>query len=243
MPVLEADREGEETPVSPPTGTGTEVAASLTQEVASDMASGVRVEEVTTVSYGDEVTTIPWPVSWSAVWVGTLSAIALALIFGLVGTAVGAHHVGHPFATWKDVGFWTLVWSVFSAFLSFALGGWVATKVAGFRRSETAMLHGAIVWLVAVPLLLVLLSFGATTYLGSWYGGLAGTPAWVVQPPVAAQDSLAAARAARNTATAAVVALLLGLVGGVIGGWMASGEPMTFTHYRTRPARSATGGW
>ena len=207
------------------------------------MASGVRVEEVTTVSYGDEVMTNPWPVSWSAIWVGTLSAIALALIFGLVGTAVGAHHVGRPFATWKDVGFWTLVWSVFSAFLSFALGGWVATKVAGFRRSETAMLHGAIVWLVAVPLLLVLLSFGATTYLGSWYGGLAGTPAWVVQPPVAAQDSLAAARAARNTATAAVVALLLGLVGGVIGGWMASGEPMTFTHYRTRPARSATGGW
>jgi hypothetical protein len=26
--------------------------------------------------------------------------------------------------------------------------------------------------------------------------------------------------------------LLLGLVGAVIGGWMASGEPMTFTYYR-----------
>ena len=208
------------------------------------MASGVRVEEVTTVTYGDGPMTNPWPVSWSAVWVGTLSAIALALIFGLAGTAVGAHHIGHPFATWKDVGVWALVWSVFSAFLSFVLGGWVATKVAGFRRSETAMLHGAIVWLVAVPLLLVLLSMGATTYLGSWYGGLAGTPSWVVQPPpAAAQDPVAAAHAARNTATAAVAALLLGLVGGVIGGWMASGEPMTFTHYRTRPARSTTGGW
>jgi hypothetical protein len=42
---------------------------------------------------------------------------------------------------------------------------------------------------------------------------------------------------------AAVTALLLGLVGGVIGGWMASGEPMTFTYYRTRPVRSGTGGW
>jgi hypothetical protein len=29
----------------------------------------------------------------------------------------------------------------------------------------------------------------------------------------------------------------------VIGGWMASGEPMTFTYYRTRPVRSGTGGW
>lgn len=207
------------------------------------MATGVRVEEVTTVTYGDGTMMKPWPVSWSAVWIGTLSAIALALIFGLVGTAVGAHRVGHPFASWKDVGFLALVWSIFGAFLSFVLGGWVATKVAGFRQSETGMLHGAIVWLVAVPILLVLLSLGASTYLGGWYGGLAGTPAWVVQPPVAAQDPVAAANAARNTATAAVTALLLGLVGGVIGGWMGSGEPMTFTHYRTRPVRSGTGGW
>ena len=39
---------------------------------------------------------------------------------------------------------------------------------------------------------------------------------------------------ARNGAMAAFAALLLGLIGSVIGGWMASGERMTFTHYRTR---------
>ena len=196
------------------------------------MATGVRVEEVTTVTYGDgTMTNHPWPVSWSAVWVGTLSAIALALIFGLVGTAVGAHRVGHPFATWKDVGFWTLVWSVFGAFLSFALGGWVAAKVGGFRRSESAMLHGAIVWLVAVPLLLALLSLGAATALGGWYGGLSGVPAWAAAVPPADPEI---ARMMRNTAVATVVALLVGLIGSVIGGWMASGEPMTLTYYRSR---------
>ena len=40
--------------------------------------------------------------------------------------------------------------------------------------------------------------------------------------------------ATRNNALATTVALLLGLVGSVLGGWMASGEPMTFTHHRTR---------
>jgi hypothetical protein len=30
------------------------------------------------------------------------------------------------------------------------------------------------------------------------------------------------------------MSLLVGLIGSVIGGWMASGEPMTLTHYRTR---------
>jgi hypothetical protein len=31
-----------------------------------------------------------------------------------------------------------------------------------------------------------------------------------------------------------VAALLLGLVGAVLGAWMGSGEPMTFTHCRRR---------
>ena len=62
-------------------------------------------------------------------------------------------------------------------------------------------------------------------------------------PAAAAVQDPNAALAARNAALAAVTALLLGLMGGVIGGWMGSGEPMTFTHYRTRPLRAGTEGW
>jgi hypothetical protein len=204
----------------------------------------VRVEEVTTVTYGGsrEVFT-PWPLSWSAVWVGALSAVALALVFGLVAVAVGAHRVGQPLGSWGEVSFVALAFSVLGSFLAFALGGWVAAKVAGIRRAETAMLHGAIVWLVAVPIVMLLASLGAAGYLGGWYAGLAGAPpAAAAQTYAAAQDP-AAALAARNAALAAVTALLLGLMGGVIGGWMASGERMTFTHYRTRRDRAAAGGW
>lgn len=207
-----------------------------------DTASGrMKVEEVTMVTYGDEAVEVraAWPLSWSAVWVGTLAAIALALIFGLVGIAVGAHRVGQPLGAWHDMSFLALTWSVFGAFISFVVGGWAAAKVGGFRRSEPAMLHGAIAWLIAVPVLVAMTSLGAAAYLGTWYSGLAGTPVWAA---AAAQDP-GAALAARNAALAAVTALLLGLVGGVVGGWMGSGEPMTFTHYRTRPARSGTEGW
>jgi hypothetical protein len=204
----------------------------------------VKVEDVTAVSYGGAAAapTAPWPLSWSAVWVGTRSAVALALIFGLVGIAVGAQRIGQPFGPWREVSLLALLFSVFGAFLSFVLGGWVAAKVAGLRRSETAMLHGAIAWLVAVPILMMLAAFGASAYFGAWYGGLAGTPTWAVTVAAATQDPAAAA-AARNGALAAVTALLLGLMGGVIGGWLGSGEPMTFTHYRTRQARAGTGGW
>lgn len=205
----------------------------------------VRVEEVTTVTYGGgrQETFFPWSLSWSAVWVGTLSAVALGLIFGLVALAIGAHRVGQPLASWREVSFVALASSVLGSFLAFALGGWVAAKIAGIRRSETAMLHGAIVWLVAVPIVMVLASMGAAGYLGGWYGGLAGLPPAAAAQAYAAASDAAAATAARNAALAAVTALLLGLMGGVIGGWMGSGEPMTFTHYRTRRDRAAAGGW
>jgi hypothetical protein len=98
---------------------------------------------------------------------------------------------------------------------------------------------------VGDSLLVAFAGLGAGGYFGGWHAGLAGTPAWTVSTATAIQsgtvdqlqlDSVEreAARVARNHALGAVTALLLGLVGGVIGGWLASGEPMNFTHYRTR---------
>jgi hypothetical protein len=54
-------------------------------------------------------------------------------------------------------------------------------------------------------------------------------------PPVRAlADNPGLAEGLRNDALATVAALLIGLVGAVLGGWMASGEPMSLTHYRVR---------
>jgi hypothetical protein len=214
---------------------------------------------------------VHWSVNWSAVWVGALAAVAAVLLFGLVGIALGAHLLGpeHRVVDVKKLGLGTLAFSVFGAFLSFALGGWVAGKIAGILRSEPAMLHGAIVWLVAVPVLVLLAGLGAGGLFGGWYAGLAGTPAWAApaaapfdrpEPlgPTATEEERARFKAeqaefrhkvkqwqedtpkvTRNGALGAVTALLLGLVGGVIGGWMASGEPMTLTYHRTRPETRA----
>ena len=179
-----------------------------------------------------------WPVSWSAVWVGALAALGAALIIGLAGTALGAHESAR-IVSWRKFHFWSLFFSVCGSFLCFAIGGWAAGKILGARRAEPAMLHGAIAWLVTIPILLVLASLGAAGYFGVWYGGLAGTPSWV--PPVVTIDPEAAI-IARNSALGALTALLLGLVGSVIGGWMASGEPMTLTYHRTRAAVTPTAG-
>lgn len=172
----------------------------------------------------------PWPV-WSAVWVGALSALAVGLIIGLVGHAIGAHQLTAPRTmTFGEVGLLTTIFSVGGAFFAFVAGGWVAGRILGARRAEPAILHGVVAWLVTIPLMLVLSSLGATAMWGGWYGGLVGSPAWAATPPMTPE----VAAAVRDGAVASVVALLLGLVGSVIGGWMASGEPMMLGYYRRR---------
>ena len=163
-----------------------------------------------------------------------LAALALALVFSLVGAALGAHQLGPGgrIAKWSDVGFVALAFAICGAFFSFVVGGWVAGKINGYRKAETDMLHGAIVWLVALPVLVVFATFGGAALFGVWFGGLGLTPVWVTPSAVAADPTAAAA--ARNSALAALTALLVGLVGSVIGGWMASGERMSLTSYRTR---------
>jgi hypothetical protein len=167
-----------------------------------------------------------WPVYWTAVWVGALTSIAVALIFGLIGVAIGAHKLGTAgqILKWSRVGLGTVAWSILGSFLSFAIGGWVAASIAGIRRAEPAMLHGALSWLVALPLMILLLGIGAGNGFGGWYTGLVGAPAWVGQAMTSDPN---AAIIARNAALAGVTAILLGLMGGVIGGWIGSGEPMS----------------
>jgi hypothetical protein len=183
------------------------------------------VEELEVTEYG-----IGWHVNWSAVWIGALAAIAAALIFGLIGTALGATAV-HVISSWKTVPFAQVATIVCAGFFSMVIGGWAAAKVTALGHAEPAILHAVAAWLVAIPLLLLLLAAGAGTAFGGGYGGLVSSPLVAAVP--ATPDVV------RNTALAALTTLLVGLIGAVLGGWSASGEPMTLTHHRTRRPRYA----
>lgn len=171
----------------------------------------------------------PFPVSWSSVWVGALATMAVSLVTALVATAIAGRSAGARLGP-EDLGMGDLIASVCGAFFSFAVGGWAATRVAGFRRAEPAMLHGAFVWLLGIPMLLALLAIGARAYFGAWYTGLVATvPATTLSGPEAAEM-------AREAAGGGATALLIGLIGAVLGGWLGSGEPMDPRAYRRRQA-------
>jgi hypothetical protein len=174
---------------------------------------------------------VPWPVYWGAVWVGVLAALAGVVIFSLVGVAAGAEEVGRAaqITKWSTVGIGALIFGVCVAFFAFVIGGWVTAKVAGIRRAEAASLHGAVTWLTAMPFLILLLALGVGNTVG-WFGGIVGTPVWAVPGAIVADPNAAAI--ARNTTLAAVTAALMGLAGAVLGGWSASGEPMSVRYVR-----------
>lgn len=217
----------------------------------------------------DEIVHERWAhchVNWTAVGVGALTAFSMVLLFGLIGVAVGAHLVGpeHRLVDLRAMGMGALLFSVAAAFISFVVAGWVAGKIAGILHSEPGMLHGAVTWLVTVPMFVVASGLGASTLFGGWYAGMSTTQSSATganspfvrpeRPETGATATEVAAyreqqaeynrnvrqwqeetpKATRNTAIALVTALLLGLIGCTVGGWWASGEPMNFSHHLTR---------
>ncbi|MDQ2951933.1 MAG: hypothetical protein M3R54_06685 [Chloroflexota bacterium] len=162
-----------------------------------------------------------------------MAAIAAAVILGLAGTAIGAHKTGLEgrITSWSGVGFASLAFAVISSFFAFVIGGWVAARIAGIRRAEDAMLHGAVVWVLAVFVMVALAAMSGAVFNG-WYASIAPTPVVPAGPGQPADPNLAIAL--RNGALATVAAFLIGLMGAVIGGWVASGEPMTIGNYRIR---------
>src|SRR5262249_17601684 len=154
--------------------------------------------------------------------------LAAALIFGLFATALGTTWT-RSITSWHTIRIGELIGVVLIGFFAFAIGGWCAAKTAGFRHAEPAILHAAVGWLVALPLLLVSVAFGAGSAYGGWYGGLIVSPFVAAAAPVSPE-------VARNDALGAAFSILLALLGSVIGGWVASGEPMTFMHHRSRRA-------
>lgn len=180
--------------------------------------------EITTPDSGSWT---PWLVNWSAVWVGALTVLAMALVFGMIGTAAGAQAY-KSITSWKTISISTVAGTVAATFFAFVIGGWVAGKIAGSRHAEPSILHATIAWLVALPLIIVALSAGAGSAFGGWYGGLVTSPFAPAAAIPPTPDVI------RNTALAALTSILIGLIGSVLGGWFASGEPMTFHHHHSR---------
>jgi hypothetical protein len=182
-----------------------------------------------------------WHLDWGAVWVGAFTMLVAAVLFSFIATAVGAQKaVDARVLKWADVPFVTIAFSVFGAFLASAIGAWVAARMSGARLAEPAILHGVAAWLLLMAIVITLAALaGAHSFAGGYLGNM--TPPGAPAPAGTAVDPNAAI-AIRNAAIGSVLGILIGLMGSVVGAWIASGERLdSLAHYR-RTDRWTTAG-
>jgi hypothetical protein len=173
-----------------------------------------------------------WRVHWGPVFAGLLTAITSMVLLSLLGAAIGltafnagtaAAQGGPPPDAARNAG----IWEGLAAIVSFAIGGYVASRTAGLLDRNWGAFHGAMVFFLAVPVMLYLAGTGLGAIMGgvgSYLGNM--NPADVVNaargsvPNVSPTDVARAAERARDTAWVALIGALLGLAAAAIGGYM-----------------------
>ncbi len=103
-----------------------------------------------------------WPVYWSAIWVGTLTALVIALLVGLAAIALGAHEMGpgRGIVKWSEFGMGALFFSVVGSFAynaTMTLGGAAVAHPLQLRNVSSLhvpliMMIGALVLVLALAL-------------------------------------------------------------------------------------------
>lgn len=90
-------------------------------------------------------------VSWGAIFVGTVVAMALMVFFSTLGLAIGAAMVDPLYESdpFVGLGVGSGVYLVVTQLISLAIGGFAAARLAGVPRPVTSLLHGAAVWAVS----------------------------------------------------------------------------------------------
>jgi hypothetical protein len=187
---------------------------------------------------------------------GLLTALTALLLLSLLGLAIGlttlnadtsAAQGGPP----ADAGRNSAIWAAVAGIVSFLLGGYIAGRTAALFNRSWGALNGALVFMLAVPLILWLAGQGLGTVfgsLGNLSGALASNPGAAqaaqgaaVQAQTATRnvqpiDVARAAEAARNTAWGTLAGSLLGLAASAFGGWLGTRHP-TATERATRVVR------
>jgi hypothetical protein len=119
-------------------------------------------------------------VRWGPIVAGLFAALSTLAVLSVLGLAIGASAFD-PGDRASSFGIGAGIWGAISALLAFGVGGWTAARTAAVGGRANGLLNGTMVWVVAIPLLLYLLSSGIGSLLGT-AGQAAATAAQVAAP-------------------------------------------------------------
>jgi len=180
-------------------------------------------------------------VRWGPILAGLATALTSLLFLSLLGLAFGLTVVNAGTAAAEGgapqgTGTTSAIWAAVSALIAFFLGGWVAGKTGAIFNRGWGAMNGALVFLVAVPVTLLLASLGLGSVLGAlgnFAGALnadpgtaqnaanqAGQAASQATQNVRPIDVARAAETARNAAWGTLLGMALGLGASTLGGML-----------------------
>ena len=136
----------------------------------------------------------PTRLSWGAIFAGVVIAVAVQLVLGILGAAIGLTMVDPvegttPGATGFGIGA-GIYWLV-TTILALGAGGYAAARVAGVHERFDARVHGLVVWGVTLILTLYLLTSAVGGIIGGAFrtvgavAGAAGTTVGAAAPRAA----------------------------------------------------------
>lgn len=123
------------------------------------------------------------PVSWPAIFASLAVGISVMLLLTLAGVAIGFTVVDPGADSPPAITMGAAVWQTISMLIAALVGGYVAARLSGLRRTADGVLHGAVSWGATTVLYAVL----ATTALGTLTAGMFG----LLAPATAEQTSSA----------------------------------------------------
>jgi hypothetical protein len=110
------------------------------------------------------------PISWPAIFASLAVGISVMLLLTLAGVAVGIAVVDPGADSPIAITIGAAAWQTASMLIAAIVGGYVAARLSGLRRTGDGVLHGAVSWGATTLLYAVL----ATTALGSLTAGMFG---------------------------------------------------------------------
>jgi hypothetical protein len=109
-------------------------------------------------------------ISWPAVFAALAVGIAVQLLLTLAGFAVGVIAAGRGVGPSETITLAAAAWSAISMLIAALLGGYVAGRASGLRRTGDGVMHGLVSWAASTVLYALL----ATTAIGGLTTGLFG---------------------------------------------------------------------
>jgi hypothetical protein len=110
------------------------------------------------------------PVSWPAIFASLAVGISVMLLLTLAGVAVGVSVVDPGSDSPRAITMGAAAWQTISMLVAAVVGGYVAARMSGLRRTADGVLHGAVSWGATTVLYAAL----ATTALGTLTAGMFG---------------------------------------------------------------------